>query len=947
MAQELILKAMDYIARTGKGALKIPYFARDETSRLPGGAQFDEGIGVSSFIAALSSGAVIFMLQLLLFLLLRNKLRHIFNKTKTKRHVFSSKPDLEPLGLLASIKRSWNSSDLDIAKECGLDAYFFLRYLRTLLLAFTPLTTLVIPVLIPLNYIDGRGHRVDADGSARNDGDNTQVTGLDTLAWGNIRPSNSQRYWAHLVMAVTTVAWVCALFFFEMRAYIKVRQIHLTSADHRSRPSATTILVNSIPGNICNDKDLRQLFNHFPGGVKNIWINKDLSLLLQMINRRDVIVQQLEVAETTLIRKAYYAKKHCQGKNITKYWQRLFHINSTDTKIQRSNVSSVIASEFSTTDSEKFNSSGIWEKFVSESDRPTHRLPYEGLHWLPPIAPFSKKVDTITWCREQLDELNTRIEEQKGLYDRLPPANSAFVQFHTQIAAHMACQSEIHHLPEHMTPRSIGFSPDEIIWTNLALSYRSGWVRTIITYGILFLMLSFWPIPVAWTGALSQVDQLIQGFDLLSFINHIELLRHAISVIAGLLPTMALTTLLILLPLFLEYLADFKGVKTYSLREEFVQTFYFAFLFIQVFLVVSIASFFTASIKELVTNVRGVQEASEVIDILAQNLPRASNYFFSYMVLQSFSTSSTTLLQVGSLISHYILAPLFDISPRDKWVRKMRPRSVKWGSVFPVYTNFACIALIYCIISPIISAFAVLTFGLMWLSQRYTILNFYQPDHDTGGVLYPRALNQTFTGVYVMELCLTGLFFMVKDENADAVCSAHAVIMVIVSMATVLFQTFLNWRFAPLFRFLPVELSSYDGTVVFPNQQMKSVPQLSQGLLGDPTGINEVVQDERNPHAHTVDPVITEFPTTLKDIPEEDRELLVHDAFKHYALTVEEPTIWIPRDKLGVSDDEIYQCKQVSSFISISNLRADLDDHGRVVCDGKPPDVSKFTYVKL
>ncbi|KAG8677868.1 hypothetical protein FPOAC1_003896 [Fusarium poae] len=667
-----------------------------------------------------------------------------------------------------------------------------------------------------------------------------------------------------------------------------------------------------------------------------------------MINRRELLVQQLEVAETTLIRKAHNAKKRCQGKNITRYWQRLFPTNFTDTRIQRrSRSSSLITSELSTTDCEKFNSRGIWEKFISKSDRPTHRLPYQGLHWLPRIAPFSEKVDTISWCRKELDELNTRIEEQKGLYDDLPPANSAFIQFHNQIAAHMACQSEIHHLPEHMTPRSIGFSPDEIIWTNLALSYRSGWVRTIITYGVLFLMLSFWSIPVAWTGVLSQVDQLIQGFDLLSFINHTEMLRHAISVIAGLLPTMALTALLILLPLFLEYLAGFKGVKTYSLREEFVQTFYFAFLFIQVFLVVSIASFFTASIRELVTNVRGVQEASEVINILAQNLPRASNYFFSYMVLQSFSTSSATLLQVGSLISHYILAPLFDISPRDKWVRKMRPRSVKWGSVFPVYTNFACIALIYCIISPIISAFAVLTFGLMWLSQRYTILNFYQPDHDTGGVLYPRALNQTFTGVYVMELCLIGLFFMVKDENADAVCSAHAIIMVIVLVATVLFQTFLNWRFAPLFRFLPVELGNCDGTVAFPEQQMKSVPQLQQGLLGDPTSMNEVVSDERNPHAHTVDSVITEFPTTLKDIPEEDRELLVNDAFKHYALTVEEPTIWIPRDKLGVSDDEVYQCKQVSSSVSMSNLRADLDDHGRVVCDGKPPDVSRFTYVKL
>ncbi|KAM0539664.1 hypothetical protein ACHAO7_011959, partial [Fusarium culmorum] len=84
---------------------------------------------------------------------------------------------------------------------------------------------------------------------------------------------------------------------------------------------------------------------------------------------------------------------------------------------------------------------------------------------------------------------------------------------------------------------------------------------------------------------------------------------------------MALATLLVLLPVLLQYLADFKGVKTYSSKEEFVQTFYFAFLFIQVFLVVSIASFFTASIKELVSNVQDMEEASEVVKILARNLP--------------------------------------------------------------------------------------------------------------------------------------------------------------------------------------------------------------------------------------------------------------------------------------------------------------------------------------
>ncbi|EXL39487.1 hypothetical protein FOCG_17912 [Fusarium oxysporum f. sp. radicis-lycopersici 26381] len=930
---------MSWTTLAETGTPNNDHLTRGEGSRQPGGAQVDQGIGVSSFIAALSSGFAIFMLQLLLFLLLRNKLGRIFNEPKIKQRTRLSKPDVRSLSLISSIKLSWNSSDSDIARDCGLDAYFFLRYLRTLLLAFFPIATLVIPVLIPLNYVDGRGHQLDADGRAAKDHDNAQVTGLDTLAWGNITPHNAHRYWAHLVISILTIAWVCALFFYEMRAYIEIRQTHLTSAEHRSRPSAATILVDSIPAKMCTDSELRKLFNHFPGGVKNIWINRDFSLLLQLIDRRDTIVQQLEVAETTLIRNAHYAWK----KGKAGYWRRLFRGNSKSTGIQGTSGNRPDPHESPSTDCEKDNSSGLWEKFLSRSDRPTHRLPGLGLRWLFDGAPFFEKVYTI----KELEELNIRIEKQQTCYAELPSANSAFVQFRTQMAAHMACQSVIHHLPEHMAPRSIGFSPDEIIWRNIALSYKAGWVRAVITYVILFLMISLWSLPVAWTGALSQVDQLIQGSDLLSFIGRTEALRHVISAVAGLLPTTALTVLLILLPFLLEYLADFKGVKTYSLRQEFVQTFYFAFLFIQVFLVVSIASFFTASIKELATNVRGVQQASVVVNILAQNLPKASNYFFSYMVLQSFSTSAATLLQVGSLISHYIVGPVFDVSARDKWFRKTKPHSVKWGSVFPVYTNFACIALIYCIISPLISVFAILTFGLIWLAQRYAILNFYRSDHDTGGVLYPRALNQTFTGLYVMELCLTGLFFMAKDEKANAVCSAHAIIMAIALVATVLFQAFLNWRFAPLFRFLPVDLGNDEVTMTGQKKQVKDDLQLPQMCLEDVSNMDEKNEVSEHPRTNTTNKLSTEFPTTLKEVPKNQREILVDEAFKHYALTVRQPIIWIPRDGLHVSEDEIDQCKQISGFIDMSNDGAYLDDHGRVVCHDKPPDFSEFAYVKL
>ncbi|KAJ3454958.1 hypothetical protein MRS44_013558 [Fusarium solani] len=61
--------------------------------------------------------------------------------------------------------------------------------------------------------------------------------------------------------------------------------------------------------------------------------------------------------------------------------------------------------------------------------------------------------------------------------------------------------------------------------------------------------------------------------------------------------------------------------------------------------------------------------------------------------------------------------------------------------------------------SPLISVFAILTFGLLWLAQRYAMIYVNRFDYDTGGVLYPRAINQTLTGVWNWEARLYSTWY--------------------------------------------------------------------------------------------------------------------------------------------------------------------------------------------
>lgn len=182
------------------------------------------------------------------------------------------------------------------------------------------MAVVIIPILVPVNYVGGLSRNfstnttddsrninsTDPQGADYSDpgAPKSNITGLDTLAWGNVRKDQTNRYWAHLILAILAIIWVCGVFFSELRVYIKIRQDWLTTAEHRLRASATTVLVSGIPDKWLSEEALRGLFDVFPGGLRNVWLTRDLTHLLEKISKRDKIHKQLEEAQTELIRMA-------------------------------------------------------------------------------------------------------------------------------------------------------------------------------------------------------------------------------------------------------------------------------------------------------------------------------------------------------------------------------------------------------------------------------------------------------------------------------------------------------------------------------------------------------------------------------------------------------------------------------------------------------------------
>lgn len=290
--------------------------------------------------------------------------------------------------------------------------------------------------------------------------------------------------------------------------YINLRQAYLVSPLYADRVSSKTVLFTSVPEEYLDEALLREMLGP---GVVNVWIPRDTKELEDQVKERDKIAMKLEGAETKLITTANAARlKAAKG-----------HANA---------------------DSEESRGAGA-ARYLQPKQRPTHRLK--------PL--IGKKVDTIEWCRAELQKRIPEVEksQQSHRVGEGKLLSSVFVQFENLRQAQAAYQSVTHHQPLHMSPRFTGISPAEVIWSNLRIKWWERVIRGLLTTTAVVSLIIFWSLPVAAIGAISNINALTttKGFTWLSFLNNIP--SPIKGIVSGLLPVVLLALLFTLLPIFL------------------------------------------------------------------------------------------------------------------------------------------------------------------------------------------------------------------------------------------------------------------------------------------------------------------------------------------------------------------------------------------------------------
>lgn len=311
----------------------------------------------------------------------------------------------------------------------SLDAYLYLRFLRTLIFLCVVGCCITWPILMPINATGG--------------GTSSQ---LDRISIGNV--TEKKKLYAHAVVAWAFFSFVMFTVARERIWLIGLRQAWNLSKHNAQRLSSRTVLFLSAPTAALEHENAERYFG--PDAVR-VWQVTKIDKLESLVSDRDSAVEDLESAELKLILKA----------------------NAKGRKSRNKRNGSIAKFDDLPDD-------------IKKSLRPTHILK------TPPVGQRVDSIDWFReQIKTKSGEVEK--ERKSGEQaDSLGGAAAVFVEFRTQAAAQRAYQQVASAEILALNPRFTGVQPEEVIWKNLPLPPARRISQDGIATALVIAIIVFW-----------------------------------------------------------------------------------------------------------------------------------------------------------------------------------------------------------------------------------------------------------------------------------------------------------------------------------------------------------------------------------------------------------------------------------------------------------------------
>jgi len=225
--------------------------------------------------------------------------------------------------------------------------------------------------------------------------------------------------------------------------------------------------------------------------------------------------------------------------------------------------------------------------------------------------------------------------------------------------------------------------------------------------------------------------------------------------------------------------------------------------------------------------------------------------------------------------------------------------------------------------------------ALFYFAWRYNVLFVTDSPIDTRGLIYPRAMKQLYTGIYLSEVCMIGLF---GASNAPI----QAALMVVFLVFTVLFHISMNSALDPLLYSLPQTLLAEEESLLLDEEATAGAdpgPSEKNGASNGKAAAHAAAPKKGNFLTKFLKPwIYADYPTLRRLVPRHEgidldnlySEEVNRNAYYPPAATSATPLLWIPQDAAGVSKQEIAHTSRV---IPITDEGCELDEKNNFVWD--------------
>lgn len=292
--------------------------------------------------------------------------------------------------------------------------------------------------------------------------------------------------------------------------------------------------------------------------------------------------------------------------------------------------------------------------------------------------------------------------------------------------------------------------PRDIIWTNAHVSSKTQQRREYFVGFLLFMGIILWSFPLAAIQAFAKAEYLAQipGMDWIMYVHG----GAFTSFVNGYLPVVALLGLILILPVIFEVVASkYERRKTISEVQASMLSRYFIFQLATIYVTVS-----AGSVLKSLADI--IDRPANILQLLSESLPTMVGYFVALLVTKIMAGLPMVFLRFGALSRMLFLKT---ISNEPKLTQReldqvYRLENVQYGWEFPTQLLVVVIVFTYAIICPVILPVGFVYFLGALTVYKKQVLYVYSPVYESGGAMFPMAVQRTLFGLVCGQLTLMG-----------------------------------------------------------------------------------------------------------------------------------------------------------------------------------------------